>query len=82
MQIDNNYYGGIVDKAEGLIADAATHGAQLVVFPEAFVGGYPRFSNFGVTIANRSAKGKEDFQKYHASAIAVPGKLHRVLLFK
>lgn len=37
MQIDNNYYGGIVDKAEGLIADAATYGAQLVVFPEALV---------------------------------------------
>ncbi|KAJ0975117.1 hypothetical protein J5N97_017082 [Dioscorea zingiberensis] len=62
-----------LDKAERLIADAAAYGAQLVVFPEAFIGGYPRGSNFGVTIGSRSAKGKEDFRKYHASAIDVPG---------
>ncbi|KAJ0975116.1 hypothetical protein J5N97_017081 [Dioscorea zingiberensis] len=61
------------DKAKRLIADAAAYGAQLVVFPEAFVGGYPRGSNFGVTIGSRSAKGNEDFRKYHASAISVPG---------
>ncbi|XP_077235675.1 bifunctional nitrilase/nitrile hydratase NIT4B-like [Tasmannia lanceolata] len=62
-----------LDKAERLIADAAAYGAQLVVFPEAFIGGYPRGSTFGVTIGSRSAKGKEDFRKYHASAIEVPG---------
>ncbi|KAH7663120.1 beta-cyano-L-alanine hydratase/nitrilase protein [Dioscorea alata] len=62
-----------LDKAEKLIADAATYGAQLVVFPEAFIGGYPRGSTFGVTIGSRSAKGKEDFRRYHAAAIDVPG---------
>nr|POE74130.1 bifunctional nitrilase/nitrile hydratase nit4a [Quercus suber] len=62
-----------LDKAERLLAEAAGYGAQLVVFPEAFVGGYPRGSNFGVTIGNRTAKGKEEFRKYHASAIDVPG---------
>lgn len=62
-----------LDKAERLIAEAAELGSQLVVFPEAFIGGYPRGSNFGVTIGSRSAKGKEDFRKYHASAIDVPG---------
>lgn len=61
------------DKAERLLAEAAGYGAQLVVFPEAFVGGYPRGSNFGVTIGSRTAKGKEEFRKYHASAIDVPG---------
>lgn len=63
-----------VDKAERLLAEAAGYGAQLVVFPEAFVGGYPRGSNFGIVIGNRTAKGKEEFRKYHASAIDVPGK--------
>lgn len=29
-------------KAERLLAEAAGHGAQLVIFPEAFIGGYPR----------------------------------------
>ncbi|KAK4482729.1 hypothetical protein RD792_009896 [Penstemon davidsonii] len=62
-----------LDKAERLLAEAASYGAQLVVFPEAFIGGYPRGSTFGVTIGNRTAKGKEDFRKYHASAIDVPG---------
>lgn len=57
-----------------MLAEAAGYGAQLVVFPEAFVGGYPRGSNFGVTIGIRTAKGKEEFRKYHASAIDVPGK--------
>eukprot|EP00268_Persea_americana_P026415 TRINITY_DN2583_c0_g1_i6.p1 TRINITY_DN2583_c0_g1~~TRINITY_DN2583_c0_g1_i6.p1 ORF type:complete len:308 (-),score=59.42 TRINITY_DN2583_c0_g1_i6:232-1155(-) len=60
-------------KAERLIADAAAYGSQLVVFPEAFIGGYPRGSTFGVIIGSRSAKGKEEFRKYHAAAIAVPG---------
>lgn len=63
----------ITDKAERLLAEAAGYGSQLVVFPEAFIGGYPRGSNFGVTIGNRTAKGKEEFRKYHASAIDVPG---------
>ncbi|CAI9277645.1 unnamed protein product [Lactuca saligna] len=62
-----------LDKAERLLSEAASYGSQLVVFPEAFIGGYPRGSNFGVTIGNRTLKGKEDFRKYHASAINVPG---------
>ncbi|XP_011088937.1 bifunctional nitrilase/nitrile hydratase NIT4A [Sesamum indicum] len=62
-----------LDKAERLLAEAASYGSQLVVFPEAFIGGYPRGSTFGVAIGNRSAKGREEFRKYHASAIDVPG---------
>jgi len=63
-----------LEKAERLIAEAASYGSQLVVFPEAFIGGYPRGSTFGVTIGSRSAKGKEDFRKYHTSAIDIPGQ--------
>lgn len=44
-----------------------------MVFPEAFIGGYPRGLTFGVSIGNRTDKGKEEFRKYHASAIDVPG---------
>ncbi|XP_057455942.1 bifunctional nitrilase/nitrile hydratase NIT4A-like [Lotus japonicus] len=62
-----------LDKAERLVAEAAGNGSQLVVFPEAFIGGYPRGSNFGVIIGSRTAKGREDFRKYHSSAIDVPG---------
>ena len=56
-----------------MIAEAAGYGSQLVLFPEVFVGGYPHGSTFGLTIGSRSAKGKEDFRKYHAAAIDVPG---------
>lgn len=62
-----------LDKAERFLAEAAGYGSQLVVFPEAFIGGYPRGSSFGATIGSRTAKGREDFRKYHASAIDVPG---------
>ncbi|KFK25307.1 hypothetical protein AALP_AA8G095700 [Arabis alpina] len=60
-------------KAERLLAKAADLGSQLVVFPEAFIGGYPRGSSFELAIGARTAKGRDDFRKYHASAIDVPG---------
>ena len=62
-----------VDKAFGLIADAAAGGAQLVVFPEAFIGGYPKGLGFGLVIGARDAAGREEFRLYLESAIAVPG---------
>lgn len=62
-----------LEKAEKLVAEAAALGSQLVVFPEAFVGGYPRGATFGAVIGNRTLRGREDFRKYHASAIDVPG---------
>ncbi|XP_057455939.1 bifunctional nitrilase/nitrile hydratase NIT4A-like [Lotus japonicus] len=62
-----------LDKAERLLAEAAGSGSELVVFPEAFIGGYPRGSTFGMAVGNRTAKGREEFRKYHSSAIDVPG---------
>lgn len=62
-----------LDKAERLIAEGAACGSQLFVFPEAFIGGYPRGSSFGVVMDIISSKGREEFRKYHASAIDVPG---------
>jgi beta-cyano-L-alanine hydratase/nitrilase len=60
-------------KAERLIAEAAAQGSQLVVFPEAFLGGYPRGNAFGAVVGSRTPRGKEDFRRYHASAVDVPG---------
>jgi len=62
-----------LDKVEKLIAEAAGYGSQLVLFPEVFIGGYPHGSTFGLVVGNRTAKGKEDFRKYRAAAIDVPG---------
>ncbi|XP_057782004.1 bifunctional nitrilase/nitrile hydratase NIT4B-like [Salvia miltiorrhiza] len=62
-----------LDKAERLVAEAASNGVELVVFPEAFIGGYPRGSNFGCTVGHFTATATEQFRKYYDAAIDVPG---------
>jgi nitrilase len=54
--------------------EAADLRARLVVFPEAFLGGYPKGMDFGARIGSRTAQGREDFRRYWESAIEVPGK--------
>ncbi|KAL3530350.1 hypothetical protein ACH5RR_009672 [Cinchona calisaya] len=61
MAADSSAAGPSVYKAERLFAEAASYGSQLFEFPEAFIGGYPCGSNFGLTIGNRTSKGKADF---------------------
>jgi nitrilase len=60
-------------KLEDLAADAARAGADLAVFPEAFVGGYPRGLTFGTVVGERTAEGRDHFRRYWASAVDVPG---------
>ena len=62
-----------IAKVETLVAQAAAQGAQLAVFPEAFVGGYPQGVDFGARVGMRLPEGRRDFQRYHAGAIEVPG---------
>ena len=56
-----------------LIADAAAAGAKVAVFPEAFIGGYPKGLDFGCAIGRRTPEGRADFARYVKGAIAVPG---------
>ncbi len=62
-----------LDKAERLIVGAAASGAQIVVFPEAFISCYPRGLTFGTAVGSRTPEGREDFRRYWKSAIDVPG---------
>ncbi|XP_010503081.1 PREDICTED: nitrilase 2-like [Camelina sativa] len=62
-----------LDKAEKYIAEAASKGAELVLFPEAFIGGYPRGFRFGLAAGGHNEEGRDEFRKYDASAIKVPG---------
>jgi len=62
-----------IAKAEALIAEAAAGGARLVVFPEAFVGGYPKGEDFGARVGSRTPEGRKLFRRYFESAIDVPG---------
>jgi len=62
-----------LDKLEDLAADAARAGCDLAVFPEAFVGGYPRGLTFGTVVGERSAEGRDHFRRYWDAAVEVPG---------
>lgn len=60
-------------KAAGLIRRAAGEGAKLIVFPEAFLGGYPKGASFGTPVGLRRPEGREDFRLYHEAAIDLGG---------
>src|ERR1041385_7814086 len=62
-------------KALDLTRDAAKHGAKIVLFPEAFISGYPRGLDFGAVVGWRTDTGREDFKRYFESAVEVPGPI-------
>jgi len=62
-----------IDKVESLVAKAAAQGVELVLFPEAFVGGYPKGADFGARVGMRLPEGRDEFLRYHRGAIDVPG---------
>jgi nitrilase len=59
---------------EELLAAAAGSGAELVVFPEAFVGGYPKGATFGATVGERTGEGRALFARYRRCAVGIPGE--------
>jgi nitrilase len=63
---------GTLEKLADLAATARAAGAQLTVFPEAFVGGYPKGMQFGTSLGMRTTAGREEFRAYFDSAIDVP----------
>jgi nitrilase len=64
---------GTLAKVRTLTADAASKGAQLVVFPEAFVSGYPKGLDFGARVGSRTIEGRRVFRRYFESAVQIPG---------
>jgi nitrilase len=48
-------------------------GVQLVVMPEALLGGYPKGADFGARVGYRTPEGRDAFLKYWREAIEVPG---------
>lgn len=62
-----------LDKAEVLVRGAAEHGAELVVLPEAFIGGYPKGAIFGAFVGGRTGRGFEEFGRYAEGASELPG---------
>src|SRR4051794_19180359 len=50
-----------------------TAGADLVVMPEALLGGYPKGEQFGTYLGYRTPEGREAFAAYHDNAIDLDG---------
>lgn len=81
-----------LEKLEDLTADAGraldTVGESLgesgtsekvIVFPEAFVGGYPKGHDFGARVGSRTREGRDWFARYWDAAIDIPGpELERI----
>ncbi len=60
-------------KAERYVREAAAAGARLIVLPEAFLGGYPKGLDFGVTVGSRSPEGRDVFRRYREAAVQLSG---------
>ncbi|ONK21808.1 nitrilase [Bacillus sp. VT-16-64] len=63
-----------VEKTVRLIREASQKGANIIVFPEAFIPAYPRGMSFGTVVGSRSNEGRKDFFRYWNNSITVPGE--------
>lgn len=65
--------GATATKSVGLIAEAADNGASIIVFPEAFLGGYPKGASFGSPVGKRTPEGRDAFLLYYKGAVDLDG---------
>lgn len=63
-----------VDKALKYIEECVQNGAELIVFPELFIPGYPYGMTFGYRVGSRNAAGRSDWKKYYDSSILADGE--------
>lgn len=61
------------EKAISAITDAADNGAELIVFPEAFLGTYPKALAFDSPIGRRTDNARREFERYWAGAVELEG---------
>lgn len=62
-----------LQKMRTWLDEAAGAGAQLILFPEAFLGGYPRGLGFGTVVGSRSPHGRDQWLDYWQNSLTVPG---------
>ncbi|KAF1995591.1 carbon-nitrogen hydrolase [Amniculicola lignicola CBS 123094] len=54
---------------EDTTKQAAAQGVDIILFPEAYLGGYPRSCGFGSVVGSRSEEGREQFLRYFKEAV-------------
>lgn len=62
-----------VEKAEIILRRVADNKAGVAVFPEAFIGGYPKGNGFGCVVGNRTMEGRSLYQKYVEGSVSLDG---------
>ena len=60
-------------KALKYIEEAAEQKAELIVFPELFIPGYPIGMNFGFSMGKRTEVGREDWMRYYNASLLAGG---------
>ena len=60
-----------VEKVCQLTVEAAAEGAGLVLFPEAFIPGYPRGLSFGTVVGSRSPAGRCTMKRVFSMPISI-----------
>ncbi len=55
------------------IKECAAKQAELIVFPELFIPGYPYGMTYGFTVGRRTEEGRKDWKKYYDNSITANG---------
>ena len=62
-----------LNKALRFIEEAAAENADLIVFPELFIPGYPIGMNFGFSMGKRTEAGRKDWKRYYDASVVAGG---------
>ncbi len=63
-----------LEKVLKYIKECAKNGAELIVFPELFIPGYPLGMTYGFTVGSRKSAGREDWKVYYENSILSDGE--------
>lgn len=63
-----------LEKALALIGECADKKAELIVFPELFIPGYPYGMTYGFKVGSRNESGRKDWKKYYDNSLLADGE--------